>query len=102
MKKKHPDLSTCSLLVRDFPSDLADCCFSASHEKVLTRAVLFCLRHYFTLLKQYSALKVKKQDLESDLDQVLSLWRLENELSQRREKVKKLLNDPNRFYLHGD
>ena len=102
MKKNKLESVSCSLLVRDFPSDLADWCLSASHEKVLTRAVLFCLRDYFSLRKQYSTLKVKKQDLDSDLDQVLSLWRLENELIQRREKVKKLLNDPNRFYLHGD
>ena len=102
MKKNKQESSFCSLLVRDFPSELADWCLSASHEKVLTRAVLSCLRDYFSLRKQYAALKVKKQDLESDLDQVLSLWRLENELLQRREKVKKILNDPNRFYLHGE
>ena len=102
MKKKHPESTYCTLLIREFPLNLAHCCTSASQEKVLTRAVLRCLNDYFQLRKKYSALNIKKQDLESDLDQVLSLWRLETELVERREKVKKLLNDPNRFYLHGD
>lgn len=102
MSKKNNLDRTCSLLVRDFPSDLAEDCLSVSGEKVLTRAVLYCLHDYFSLKKHYAALKTKKQDLESDLDQVFHLWRLEKELNVQKDKVQKLLSDPNRFYLHGD
>jgi len=101
MSKKHPD-RFCSLLIREFPAELAESCLSASSEKVLTRAVLHCLYDYFSLKKHYAALKIKKQDLESDLDQILHYWRLEQETKSCKEKVQKLLSDPNRFYLHGD
>ena len=40
MKKNKQEFTSCSLLIREFPSELAESCLSASSEKVLTRAVL--------------------------------------------------------------
>ena len=90
------------LLIRDFPSDLAERCLSASGEKVLTRAVLSMLRHYFVMQKQFSAMKLQRDDLQSDVDLILGYWKMQRDLEKRKSDVEKILSDPNRFYLHGD
>ena len=60
MKKNKQEFTSCSLLIREFPSELAESCLSASSEKVLTRAVLHCLFDYFSLKKHYA----KQRELE--------------------------------------
>ena len=89
-----------TLLIRNFPVELAEKCLFKSGEKVLTRAVLSILRHYFHLESQYNTEKLKRQDLESDLDLFKSYLRFVDELEKKRKEVLERISDPNRFYLH--
>lgn len=91
-----------NLAIQNFPPELAERIFADSGEKVLTRGVISCLYKYFELKSQYQSMKLKAQDLQSDLDQVITFFRLEDSVKKKRSELLKLLGDPNRFYLHGD
>lgn len=91
-----------NLLIRDFPPELAEKCLSSTGEKVLTRAVLACLYKYFELQHDYKRVRLHSQDLQSDIDQIISYFKFEAEVSKKRTEVLKLITDPDRFYLHGD
>lgn len=90
-----------NLLIRSFPPDLAEKCLSKSGEKVLTRAVLAILCHYFELEQLLRSEKLRRQDLESDVDLFKSYLRLVEEVDKKRKEVYERISDPNRFYLHG-
>ena len=90
-----------NLLIRSFPPDLAEKCLSKSGEKVLTRAVLAILFHYFELEKVLSSERLRRQDLECDVELFKSYLRLISETEKKRKEVFDRISDPNRFYLHG-
>lgn len=91
-----------TLFIRDFPPELAEKCLSKSGETVLTRAVLSILWHYFSLESLYNSEKLKRQDLESDVDLFKSYLRFVDELEKKRKNVLDRISDPNRFYLHDE
>lgn len=91
-----------NLFIRDFPSDLAEKCLSKSGETVLTRAVMSILWHYFQLESLYNTEKLKRQDLESDVELFKGYLRFLDEVDKVRKKVLDRISDPNRFYLHDE
>lgn len=91
-----------NVLIENFPVELAERALQISGEKVLTRAVLSCLLEYFELRNKFSLMKLKAQDLESDLDKVKRYFALEDDLKKQRSELLAWLDDPDRFYLHGD
>lgn len=93
---------TCNLLIREFPVELAEKCLSASGEKVLTRSVLKLIYGYFELSHEYQKMKLKAQDLESDVLLFRQYLEFQNLVEKKRSDVLKILSDPNRFYLHGE
>ncbi len=90
-----------TLLIRDFPPELAEKCLSKSGETVLTRAVLSILWNYFHLESLLRSEQLKRQDLESDVDLFKSYLRFVDEVEKKRKAVLARISDPNRFYLHG-
>ena len=91
-----------ALLIRDFPPELAEKCFSFTGQRRLNRAVVQCLRDYFILKSLYADERRKRLDLQSDVDLIISYFKSESELVEKRKKVCEFISDPNRFYLHGD
>jgi len=91
-----------TLLIREFPPELAAKCLSRSGETVLTRAVLSCLFDFFEVEKEFRIADLERKDLQSDLDRCLDYFKVEDVVRKKRSELVQFLSDPNRFHLHGD
>ena len=93
---------TSNLLIEGFPPELAERVLQDTGEKALTRGVLSCLLKYFELKTEFSLMRLKAQDLQSDLDKVRRFLAMQDDVMRQRIELIKWLDDPDRFYLHGD
>lgn len=87
-------------MIRNLSDETADSILRITGQAVLTKGIMKMIEDYLSLKNELSILRVRVQDLESDLNLARDIISSEIKLTERKTAFLSL--SPDRFQLHGD